>query len=120
MAELLPKLREMVDLVIIDSPPVQAVADPLVLAARVDGVVLVVDAGKTARETLRRTVDALGRVGVHLVGVVLNRQTTPLNGYKYGYYGTPEPATPEVEQKRSPLPDLASALPALPTRATSP
>jgi capsular exopolysaccharide synthesis family protein len=59
------------DVVLIDAPPVAAVADATILAARVDGVLLVVDSGRTRRDTARRATEQLQRVGAHLLGAVL-------------------------------------------------
>ena len=56
--------------VIIDSPPVLATSDPLVLAREVDGVIMVIRAGKTHREYLKKAVDTLN--SPKLMGVVLN------------------------------------------------
>src|SRR5262245_10762375 len=59
------------DVVLIDAPPVTAVADATILAARVDGVLLVVDSGRTRREAGRRAAAQLERVGARLLGAVL-------------------------------------------------
>jgi len=72
MAKLLEEARERADLVLIDSPPVLAMADALPLAAHVDGVLLVTRFGATQRRSVVRAKDALEKVGAHLVGVVVN------------------------------------------------
>lgn len=59
------------DIVLLDAPPVAAVADATILAARVDGVLLVVDSGRTRREAGRRAAEQLQRVGAHVLGAVL-------------------------------------------------
>ncbi len=59
------------DVVLLDAPPVAAVADATILAARVDGVLLVVDSGRTRREAGRRASEQLQRVGAHVLGAVL-------------------------------------------------
>jgi non-specific protein-tyrosine kinase len=59
------------DVVLIDAPPIAAVADATILAARVDGVLLVVDSGRTRRDTARRATEQLQRVGARLLGAVL-------------------------------------------------
>src|SRR5581483_2773801 len=61
------------DYVVFDSPPVLPVADALVTAPQVDGVVLVVNSRTTKNELVLHAVDALERVGARLAGVVLNR-----------------------------------------------
>jgi Mrp family chromosome partitioning ATPase len=70
--------------VIIDSPP-SIVADAQLLAAKVDGVLLVVQPGKTHAGAARAMREQLDRVGAHIIGVVFNR--IPRNrGYYYGSY----------------------------------
>jgi len=59
------------DVVLLDAPPVATVADATILAARVDGVLLVVDSGRTRRESGRRAAEQLQRVGAHVLGAVL-------------------------------------------------
>lgn len=86
MNELIEKLQGMVDLVLFDSPPVLAVADPTVLASRVDGVVVVADSEGTSADALHRATDALRRTGATMLGVVLNRLTARAGGYYQQYY----------------------------------
>lgn len=74
--------REAYDTVIIDSPPVLAVSDPLWLAPVVDGIVVVARARVTKREALRRTISALETSRVPILGIVVNgvkraRNTSP-------------------------------------------
>jgi capsular exopolysaccharide synthesis family protein len=59
------------DVVLVDAPPVSAVADATILATRVDGVLLVVDSGRTRRDNARRATEQLQRVGARLLGAVL-------------------------------------------------
>jgi succinoglycan biosynthesis transport protein ExoP len=72
MTKLLEEARERADLVLIDSPPILAMADALPLAAHVDGVLLVTRFGGTQRRSVVRAKDALEKVGAHVVGVVVN------------------------------------------------
>lgn len=72
------------DFVFIDSPPVRAVTDAVVLASRVDGVVLVVKAHQTKVEAVQEAKSLLDRVEAKFFGVVLNHMRP--NGDKYGYY----------------------------------
>jgi len=71
MGELVAELAEQADLLLLDAPPVLSVSDASVLASRVDGVLLVLNAGQTKRETARRAKEALEKVHAHIVGVVL-------------------------------------------------
>lgn len=75
MSELLKALCDRADYLLIDTPPVLAVTDAAVLASRVDGVLLLVRAGKTKREMARRAKVILERVNANLLGVILSNAT---------------------------------------------
>jgi Mrp family chromosome partitioning ATPase len=75
MKSLIARLKNQADLIVIDSPPLHAVTDAAVLAAEIDGVLLVSHAGRTKRGALGQANEALGRVGASVFGVVLNRLT---------------------------------------------
>ena len=84
---LIDELRSQVDLVLFDSPPLMPVTDAAVLASRVDGVVLVVDVGRTRFGAARQAQLILKQVGANVVGVVINRITArSAYGYYYHYY----------------------------------
>ena len=85
MTELLEMLRGKADYVLIDTPPIIAVTDAAVLASRVDGVLLVVNAGKTKRELAIKARDMLKQVNANVIGVVLNN--AQLDKSAYAYYG---------------------------------
>lgn len=92
--DLLSQLGERFDRVILDSPPVGAVADAIVLATQVDGTVVVLKAGQTNREMARRTVRSLLDVKCRIFGAVLNDVDLERSkygdyyyGYAYRYYG---------------------------------
>jgi non-specific protein-tyrosine kinase len=82
MDRILEELGARGDLVVIDSPP-SLVADVQVLAAKVDGVVIVIQPGHTHAEEARATLEALQRSGTRVIGVIFNR--IPLN--RFYYYG---------------------------------
>jgi len=87
MQKLIARLKEQADVVIFDSPPVLAVTDASVLAARVGATLLVIDAGRTRSEVCRRGKERLEQVGVKLLGVVLNKLSQKrAAGYYYYYY----------------------------------
>jgi len=87
-------LAEQVDLVVIDSPPVLPVADPVVLASMVDGVIVVASAGITDTRQLGRAIDRLVQVEAPLLGTVLNRYTSR-DETSYAYtYGYTQPGSP--------------------------
>ena len=85
MADLLLLLAEQATYVLFDTPPILAVADAAVLAPRVDGVLLVVRAGKTRRDLAVKARKMLEQVKANLVGAVLTDAT--LEGSAYAYYG---------------------------------
>jgi len=82
--ELLKDLSGHYDRVLFDSPPVAAVTDSLVLGSMMDGVVLVVQAGKTSLMAAQQAKKSLVDVGAKLFGVVLN--DVDLEHKQYGYY----------------------------------
>jgi capsular exopolysaccharide synthesis family protein len=90
MQEVIAELQGAFDMVVFDTPPVLAASDGVVLAAGVDGVVLVVRAASTARGAAQHALRQLGAVGARVLGVVLNdpegRMPT-YGGYgDYNYY----------------------------------
>jgi polysaccharide biosynthesis transport protein len=97
MRAILAGILERVDLVIIDSPPLQAVTDAAVLSSLVDGTILVVAAGRTRRGSLVRGRDSLQRVGANVLGALLNGVSEGMDSGAafayFGYYGTAAPTT---------------------------
>jgi len=92
MATLLKDLRERYAHILIDSPPSTAVTDAVVLSKSVDGVILVIRAGDTAREIAKNGIAQFGNVGAHILGAVLNavdvgRDSYYYYQYYYYYYG---------------------------------
>lgn len=86
MQRLLESLQDYSDVIILDTPPCLPLADAVVLARRVDGVLLVLDAGNTRREAAIKAKEAIERAGGRILGVVLNRVSTHGDGYYYHYY----------------------------------
>jgi polysaccharide biosynthesis transport protein len=85
----LEELESRFDRIILDSPPLQAVTDAVVLSRHTDGVILVVRAGKTLRDEVTRSVRNITDVDGHLFGVILNELDIEDRryGYYYHYYG---------------------------------
>jgi succinoglycan biosynthesis transport protein ExoP len=79
-------LGEKFDHIVFDSPPVLGFADATILSASVDGIILVVQGGKTPRETLQRAKDILHQVNAKILGVVVNRVDIGRSDYGYYYY----------------------------------
>lgn len=76
------------DLVFIDCAPIIPVSDPLVLAPELDGLLLVVKAGATQKEVIKRACDIVSKSEASIVGVVLNNmQGVMPYHYNYQYYG---------------------------------
>lgn len=71
---LLARLRSQFDFIVVDGPPVNSYADASVLATKVDGVVLVVEADETPVIEAENAKRQLGKVGSRILGVVLNRR----------------------------------------------
>ena len=85
MAPLLDKLRDKFDFILIDAPPVLAVADAAILAPKVDGVILIYRVGKTSRNVLNRAKAQIIESGASVKGIVLNN-LSPQTEMRYAYY----------------------------------
>lgn len=85
MEAVLQRLLDDADMLILDAPPIMAVADAVVLGTKVDGVLLVVSAGQTKREHAQRAIERLRRVKANVIGAVLNN--APLDSSFSSYYG---------------------------------
>jgi polysaccharide biosynthesis transport protein len=84
--EYLATLGEHFDWVILDSPPVLAVADASIVANQATGVVFVVGADQTTRNTARTAIEQLHGAQAHVIGAVLNRADVERNPYYYSAY----------------------------------
>ncbi len=84
----LEQLKEFADVIIIDTPPVLPVTDPLLLAHLVDGVCVVARCGTTTRGELQRALTQLRQGDTNILGVVLNEVDARQErySYNYGYY----------------------------------
>ena len=90
VAGLLAGFRQTFDYVIIDSPPVNAVTDPTILAAGADATVLVAEEGRTTYAALAHAKAGLDKVSANILGVVINKiraKAGSYHYYEYGYYG---------------------------------
>lgn len=87
MGEILSALQTQCDIVVLDSPPVLAVADGSILSAHSAGAILVVDANHTRADACRLAVEALNKTKTKLYGVVLNNlKLGRTQGYGYYHY----------------------------------
>jgi capsular exopolysaccharide synthesis family protein len=71
------------DYVIIDSPPVLAVTDAILLSTQVDGVILALSCGTTRVNTARKAKERLSKVKACIIGAVVNKVRTRRNDYFY-------------------------------------
>jgi polysaccharide biosynthesis transport protein len=86
MRHMLEHLRDRYDWIILDTPPVAAVADPLVLATYADGVVVVAGAETSSRTVVREALLQIAGTGARALGVLLNRAHLRRHSYYYGAY----------------------------------
>jgi capsular exopolysaccharide synthesis family protein len=87
-AKILADLGQRFDRIILDSPPLQPVTDAVLLSKQTDGVILVVQAGKTLREDIKRSANKIRGVGGAIFGVIVNAiEASDRDGYYYSYYG---------------------------------
>jgi capsular exopolysaccharide synthesis family protein len=91
-AELVRRLRGDVDYVLVDTPPMDQVADPAILAIHGDGILLVVDARNTRKGSVRRSMKELEAVGASVLGTVMNNVVEVAGGGSYGGYLSPRSA----------------------------
>lgn len=88
MKQLISRLEQVFDTVVIDAPPLLPVTDAAVLSQHVGGVIVVVGSQKIRLQDLEKSLSALELVGSNVLGIVMNR--IPAKGpdaYSYGYYG---------------------------------
>ena len=107
---LLDEARQSFDWILLDTPPVATVTDPVICAGSADLAVLVIQYGSTRRQVVREAVRLLGRTGVRLAGALLNKVDIEHDHYyyagyysytKYGYYGDQAPPAAKQPQTDS-------------------
>ena len=85
LAEAISELRAKFKFIVIDSPPIMAATDAVILSVQTDGVLLVVRSGETPKEAFTRTRDLLKSVKCRILGVVLNAVDASAPDYYYSY-----------------------------------
>ena len=96
----LAELGRRFDRIILDSPPLQVVTDAVVLSKQTDGVILVIHAGKTLRDDVKRSERLIRDVGGKIFGVIVNAiEPDQRSGYYYSYYGYTE--KPDSQQAQA-------------------
>ena len=110
MKELIQQVADEYDLIVIDTAPVQVVADATMIAQQVDSVLIVADSKRVRRAQLAATIEALERTGAHISGVVLNRvKPRPKDDYYYVHDEAEEAPQSVPPPRRKPR---ASSVPA--------
>ena len=118
MADLFARVRQEFDVTIIDTPPVNTVADPLVVARLADAVLLVTSVAHTQRDSLVRTAEALRANRAELAGLVLNR--TSAKHSRYYHAPAASPATGNLFGKLRQRVERDNYDPVAPLRASQP
>lgn len=113
MTDAIEELRRKYKFIVIDSPPVLAATDAVILSVQTDGVLLVVRSGETPKVAFARTRDLLATVKCHLLGVVLNAVDTNAPDYYYSYryypYSYGYGAQEGLENRHKPFHDKSHA-----------
>lgn len=86
LEDILNELEDIYDVIILDTPPLHAVTDAQILSTKVDGVLLVVRAEKTKKDSVIAAKESLKKVNANILGTVLNGGESSRGKYYY-YYG---------------------------------
>ena len=87
MGEFIQAIRQKYDRVVMDTPPVSAVSDPLVISAMADGVVFVTKFNRIRREHARKSIQRIQNAGIYILGAVINDiDFEGKDSYYYSYY----------------------------------
>jgi len=86
MYQIISKIMEESDITILDTPPLLAVTDAVILSKHVEGVLLIIEPGNTKVTAAQKAVEQLRRVGANLIGVVINNIEVSGSRYSYYYY----------------------------------
>jgi len=79
-------LKSKYDRIVIDLPPILAAADALIISKYTDGIVMIVNSGKTQKASLRIAYDNIKTSGLKLLGAVINGINSKYSSYYYYYY----------------------------------
>lgn len=78
--------RKVYNYIIIDATPIGAVIDAAIVAKQCDGVVMVIEQGKTSRRMIGQAIEQLKRTETRILGAVLNKVDAGSSEYYYGHY----------------------------------
>ncbi len=86
MANLIRMLNDKCDYMLFDMPPMMEISDALILGAKIDGIILVVQGDRTSREVLKKAREKLDMLKIRTLGVVINNVNFQRHSYYYKYY----------------------------------
>jgi Mrp family chromosome partitioning ATPase len=98
MAQVMNKLQELGDILVVDGPPINLASDATVLATLVDGTILVIRASSTRREEAIHAVESLRKVNARILGAVLTHVPMANKSY-YAYYRYNDAAPPTAVRR---------------------
>ncbi len=88
MKEFISELRDSFDLVVFDSSPLLPMSDAVILGSNLDAATMVIKAGSTRRQLVKKAINKLGDSNTKILGVILNQMVDhDLPGYVYKYSG---------------------------------
>ena len=88
LEDILNELEDIYDVIILDTPPLHAVTDAQVLSTKVDGVLLIVRAERTKKDSVMAAKESLEKVNANILGTVLNCAESNSRNKYYYYYGS--------------------------------
>ena len=103
-------MKSLYDIILLDSPPIAAVTDSVIMSRFVDGVVLVIHGGSTRIDVIKQSRDSLQKANAHLLGVVINNIDLAKRSYyyyyqyyNYQYYGGDERKPKRRKKRKKPI-----------------
>lgn len=87
MIAVLEEMKKEYDVIIFDSPPILSVTDAQILSNRCEGTILVLNSGKTEKDSAVKAKEALTSSNAHIIGTILNNFKLEKDHYYYQYYG---------------------------------
>lgn len=86
MKDFLHEMEKQYDYIVIDTPPLLAVADGQIISSISDGVLLIVESKKTPKDSVLKSKELLTNVNANILGIILNKcEMSHKKGYGYGY-----------------------------------
>ena len=85
MTAFLKEMKDHFDYIVLDTPPVQAVADAQILSTKTDGTLVVVRAGVTKKDEVKNTIHTLNKINANIIGTILHAVDNTRNKYQYYY-----------------------------------